>query len=195
MVWSRESLIGYLYGMHVEVVEGEGRRKAVPVAATHLMDGSFAAGLFRNADCGELSGVVFTNACSIGKFNRVGVSAGALAKGLRYVRFGRFYDRRPGALKGIPFCLDITSSEYRRLWPQHYEPWCAEVEVFHNPFAKHPLPHVLMPEVTHWFERDGEIVCASHYETSVLWSRTLVQSDTAPMPTLSDLMRPKGIDP
>ncbi|MDH8570797.1 hypothetical protein QIH26_28160, partial [Klebsiella pneumoniae] len=74
--------------------------------------------------------VIFSNACSIAKFNRVGVSAGAAPTGLRYVRRGMFFDRTPGALEGIPFCLDITSAEYRALWPQRFEPWSAELEVF-----------------------------------------------------------------
>jgi hypothetical protein len=100
------------------------------------------------------------------------------------VRYGKFYDRTPGAIEGIPFCLDITSDEYRSLWPQGYEPWSAELEIFHNPFARHPLSRTLLPEATHWFHADGEIVCESHYKTSVLWSRTLIQNVSDPMPTL-----------
>jgi hypothetical protein len=187
MVWSREALIGYLYGMHAEVMEVDGRQIAWSSDVSHLLgDTAFPAGLFRTSVHSELSAVIFTNACSIAKFNRVGVSAGALTKGLRYVRFGKFYDRTPGALEGIPFCLDITSDEYRALWPQGYEPWSAELEVFHNPFARHPLPRTLLPEATHWFHAGGEVVSESHYETSVLWSRTLIQNDNDPMPTLGN---------
>jgi hypothetical protein len=185
MVWSREALVGYLYGMHAEVSEVDGRRIASSGEVSHLLgDSVFPAGLFRTTAHSELSAVIFTNACSIAKFNRVGVSAGALTKGLRYVRHGRFYDRTPGALDGIPFCLDITSEEYRALWPQRYEPWSAELEIFHNPFARHPLPRALLSEATHWFDAGGEVICESHYETSVLWSRTLIQNDSDPMPTL-----------
>ena len=92
------------------------------------------------------------------------------------MRYGKFFDRRPGALDGIKFCLDVTSDEYRALWPQGYEPWCAELEVFHNPFARHPLPEALLPEATHWVEEGGEMVCRSHYETNILWSGTLIQT-------------------
>lgn len=188
MVWSREALIGYLYGMHAEVIDVDGRRSAAAVAATHLLGATaFPAGLFRNDTHSELSAVIFSNACSIGKFNRVGVSAGASTTGLRYVRLGMFFDRTPGALEGIPFCLDVTSAGYRALWPQGYEPWSAELEVFHNPYARHPVPRETVPEATHWFERDGEMVCAAHYETSVLWSQTMVQSDSDRMPKLEDL--------
>jgi hypothetical protein len=88
MVWSREALISYLYGMYAEVIEVEGRRIASSRDVAHLLgEAAFPAGLFRTTEHGELSAVVFTNACSIAKFNRVGVSAGALTKGRRYVPF------------------------------------------------------------------------------------------------------------
>lgn len=118
------------------------------------------------------------------------VSAGAEAKGLRYSRIGRFFDRRPGALEGEPFCLDVASPEYRGLWPQGYEPWSAEMEVFHNPYARHPVPHALLPEATHWFEQDGERVCTSFYETSILWSETHITDLDQPAPRLEDFLRP-----
>jgi len=34
------------------------------------------------------------------------ISAGGAPKGLRYTRMGSFFDRNPGALDAIPFCLD-----------------------------------------------------------------------------------------
>jgi hypothetical protein len=194
MVWSREALISYLYGMYAEVTEVDGRQIATSSDVSHLLgDSAFPAGLFRTTAHSELSAVIFTNACSIAKFNRVGVSAGALTKGLRYVRYGKFYDRTPGALEGIPFCLDITSNEYKALWPQGYEPWSAELEIFHNPFAQHPFSRTLLPEATHWFNSGGEVICESHYKTSVLWSKTLIQNDSDPTPTLRDTKAP--LDP
>lgn len=184
MVWSREALIGYLYGVVARAEEVDGKRVAVATSVSKLRGKSaFPAGLFRNGDHAELSAIIFTNACTIGKFNRVMASAGAPIEGLRYVRYGKFFDRADGALDGVPFCLDVRSDDYQALWPQRREPWCAELEVFHNPHARHPLPRALMPEATHWLEIDGELVCRSHYETGVLWSRTLIQKDTDPMPT------------
>lgn len=162
MVWSREALIGYLYGEGAETVTEGGRRLARPTKSSHLHGPSaFPAGLFDSADHAELSAVIFSNACSMAKLNRVMISAGAEANGLRYTRLGRFFDRRPGALEGIPFCLDVTSDAYRGLWPQGYEPWSAEMEVFHNSFARHPVHQTLLPEATHWFEQNGERVCSS----------------------------------
>ncbi len=177
MMWSRESLICYIYGQFVDVHTENGIEVAQATKIDKLLGKTkFPAGLFSNAKHEELSAIIFTNSCSISKFNRVPISAGADTEGLRYTRVGQFYDRSPKALKGIDFCLEITSNEYRSLWPQKYEPWSAEIEVFHNPFAKNPLDHDLLPEVTHWFERNGELISESYYETSILWSSTVIQS-------------------
>jgi len=197
MVWSREALLGYLYatGPRTNVVDGH--RTAVVKEVTHLLGASnFPAGLFCNRDHAELSAIIFTNACTTGKFNRMALSMGAPTPGLRYTRYGKFFDRTPGALDGIPFCLNVRDPAYLALWPHGAEPWCAELEVFHNPFAKHPLPRGLMPEAAHWVMQDGELVCQPHYETAILWSKTLIQKDDAPVPTyetipqiLADLAR------
>jgi len=195
MIWSREGLIGYLYGLGTSVVEVDGRRKAVSFSASHLLGASaFPAGLFTNEQNAELSAVIFSNACSIAKLNRVAISAGGAPKGLRYIRIGMFFDRNPGVLEGIPFCLDVTSQEYRQLWPQGYEPWSAELEVFHNPYARHPVPFELVPEATHWFDEAGEIRCAAVYEHSILWSLTRTLKDSDPIPLLQDLLQRNDID-
>jgi hypothetical protein len=191
MVWSREALPSYLYGFYAETEP----TPALRPASTLLGDSEFPAGLFSDDRCPSLSAVIFSNACSIAKLNRVPISAGAHASDFRYVRIGNFFDRNPGAFEGIPFCLEITSQDYRNLWPQRYEPWTAELEVLHNPFARHPLPHDLLPEATHWFDRDGEIVCESHYETSILWSVTRVLNGNAPIPTMEEILAAGQADP
>jgi hypothetical protein len=86
------------------------RREAVSISALHLLGASaFRAGLFADDQHAELSAVIFSNACSIAKLNRVTISAGAAPKGLRYMPIGKFFDRSPGALEGIPFCLFRTA--------------------------------------------------------------------------------------
>ncbi len=189
MIWSREGLIGYLYGEGAQVADMDGTQRAVAISATHLLGASaFPAGLFADDRYSELSAVIFSNACSIAKLNRVAVSGRGAPEGLRYTRIGNFFDRTPGALKGIPFCLDVTSDEYRGLWPQRYEPWSAELEMFHNPFARHPVPFELLPEATHWFEQEREKICRSAYATSILWSQTLITDLDKPAPRLEDFI-------
>lgn len=193
MIWSREALIGYLYGLGAEPQDIDGKRVAVSTKRAELLgETSFPAGLFSDNRHEELSAVVFSNACSISKLNRVPISAGADTGGFRYMRIGHFFDRTPGALEGIPFCLDITSEEYRSLWPQGYEPWSAEFEVFHNPHARHPLPEVLIPEATHWVQENGEMICRAFYETSILWSQTRILNQDDRVPTLDDFLPRDG---
>lgn len=184
MVWSREALVGYLYGITAQTMEIDGQRVAVGREADRLLGASgFPAGLFRNDAHAELSAIIFTNACALSKFNRIALTWGAPCHVGRYVRYGKFHDRAPGALDGIPFCLDILSDEYRALWPQGQEPWCAELEVFHNPHARNPLPPALLPEATHWLEIDGRMDCLNYYRTGILWSRSLILGSDDPMPT------------
>ncbi len=184
MVWSREALLGYIYGISAEAMVVDGERVAVGYEADRLLGASgFPAGLFRNDAHAELSAIIFTNACATSKFNRVALTWGMPSEVGRYMRYGKFADRTPGALDGIPFCMDVMSDEYRQLWPQGREPWCAELEVFHNPFAKHPLPRALLPEATHWLEVDGVMDCLPHYETGILWSRSLILGPDDPIPT------------
>ena len=87
------------------------------------------------------------------------------------VREGVLFDRTPGALDPKPFKLDILDPAYAAMWPWG-EAWCQELEVFHNPLATHPIAFDLLPGATHWFERDGEVVCSTIWEWSVLASIT-----------------------
>lgn len=190
MIWSRDGLLGYLFGEGAHAVDVDGRKQAKTIHATHLLeDDTFPVGLFTDARHADLSAVIFSNACSMAKLNRVAVSGQGAPEGLRYTRFGALFDRTPGALTPIPFCLDVATDEYRALWPHGYEPWTAELEVFHNPFARHPVPFDLLPEACHWFEKDGERICQTVYETSILWSQTLIQNYSEPPLTLDTLLQ------
>lgn len=190
MLWSREALVCYLIGIFATVVEQDGRRMAVGEKVETLLGSEkIPAGFFRDPANAGVSAVIFTNACAISKLNRVGISAGANSNGYRYIRTGEFGDRTEGALKGIPFCMDVTSAEYRKLWhPYSYEPWSAEIEVFHNPNAAHPLPDDLLPEATHHREIGGENLSRSFFGTSVLFSMTRVQPADAPVPTIEEIL-------
>ncbi|MGM3214913.1 hypothetical protein ACSQ5K_04605 [Pseudomonas sp. PhalM4] len=135
MTWSRPALIAYLYGEYATTQDVDGSKKAVGVKIDHLLgDQKTPAGLFRFPENSGLSAVIFSNGCSLAKFGRVLVSITQHDE-FTNTRFGEILDRTPGALTGLPFCLDVTSAEYRDLWPQGYEPWSAELEVFHNPLS------------------------------------------------------------
>jgi hypothetical protein len=71
--------------------------------------------------------------------------------------------------------MDIELEEYEALWPRG-EAWCVELEVFHNPGAAQMFPFDLLPGATHWFERDGEIVCETMWKHTVLASTTNISA-------------------
>jgi len=172
MVWSREALPSYLYGLRADVeVEGEHRRAIGTSIANLTGKHSIPAGLFRDPDFTHLSAVIFSNAGTLAKFNRMGFLAGWQPPGLEMIRRGILFDRTPGALEPIDFDLSVSSDEYQSLWPWG-EAWCQELEVFHNPQAAHPIPFDLIPGATHWFERDGDIECSTIWANSVLASIT-----------------------
>ena len=172
MVWSREALPCYLYGIHPRMTNGPDGRLAVVDAISTLLDSQqIPAGLFRDPKMAHLSAIIFSNAATFAKFNRMGFLAWRQPKSLTMVRDGVLFDRNPGALQPIPFKLDVLSDEYASLWPDG-EFWCQELEVFHNPQAKHPVDLDLLPGATHWFELNGEIECSTIWEWSVLSSIT-----------------------
>lgn len=172
MVWSREALPSYLYGFKA-YIEGEGEdRRAAAVPISHLTGtNKIPAGLFRDPAFAHLSGVLFSNAATLSKFNRMGFLAGWRPRDLNMIRQGIISDHTPGAVDAIPFALSVASREYQELWP-YGEQWCQELEFFHNPLATHPVPFELLPGTTHWFERDGEIQSRTVWKNSVLASVT-----------------------
>ncbi|WP_431288803.1 hypothetical protein [Roseateles chitinivorans] len=175
MVWSREALPTYLYGRLSVVKEDENGRCAVSEPIEKLRGHNIPAGLFNDPKMRGLSAIVFSNACTMAKFNRMGVLAGMGVPGVNLRRKGILFDRRPGVLEPIDFDMAVESAEYAALWPGG-EAWCVELEVFHNPLAAHPFPFDLLPGATHWFEKDGEVVCDTIWEHSVLASTTNISA-------------------
>jgi len=172
MVWSREALPCYLYGIAGVVVEEKGKKFTKEELVEKLqLDIDIPAGLFRDPQYRHLSAVLHSNAGTIAKFNRMGFLSGHQYPGLRMIRRGHFYDRTPGALCGIDFDLDISGEEYNSLWP-HGEEWSLELEIYHNPLASFPFALDLLPFATHWFEQDGEVICSSRYKHTILASIT-----------------------
>ncbi|MEW9678487.1 hypothetical protein [Pseudomonas sp. TE50-2] len=183
MVWSREALPTYLYGLRAEVTGDGTDRRAIGVPIANLTgQHSIPAGLFRDPNFAHLSAVIFSNSATLAKFNRMGFLAGWRPPGLTIIRRGILFDRTPGALEPIDFNLAVDSAEYQALWPWG-EAWCQELEVFHNPLATHPIPFDLIPGATHWFERDGDIECSTIWANSVISSITHLQMDGKPAVT------------
>jgi hypothetical protein len=118
MVWSREALPTYLYGVRADVECEGARRRAIGTSIANLTGKhGIPAGLFRDPEFAHLSAVIFSNAGTLAKFNRMGFLAGWQPRGLQMIRRGILFDRTPGALEPIDFELEVGSAEYQALWP------------------------------------------------------------------------------
>lgn len=193
MMWSREALMSYLYGFYASEVEIEGKAVAIAEPIGHLPgEPNIRAGLFTSCENETLSAVIFSNAATLSKLSRVPMSFGGKNEDYRYVRVGIFADDTSGALRGIPFCMDVSSDQYRSLWkPYGYEPWSAEIEVFHNPNALHPINPALFPEVSHWIQVNDEIICKRFFKNSILSSQTLIQNSCSPIAEVDKMVYPR----
>jgi hypothetical protein len=172
MLWSREALIAYLYGEAAQLVETSEGKKAVPKELGQLIGHpKITAGLFKDPDMAGLSAVIFSNAGTLPKFQRMATQAGMPPDVVTARRIGELADFSPEALESIPFDMDTRSEEYKELCGGK-EFWCFEMEVFHNPTAALPFAHELLPGARHWFDKGGEIWCTSIFRNQILKSVT-----------------------
>ena len=105
MTWSRPALAFYLYGMGVKVHEEPGgdklpRKKQLK---EHLVGKKkVPTNFFAQPEVRNVSAVLFSNAGTMSKFNRMGVLAGFGDPEVSLLRSGAFEDLTPDALKPIP---------------------------------------------------------------------------------------------
>jgi hypothetical protein len=116
MVWSREALPSYLYGVRAQVEIGPDGPRAVGTVVDKLLGSEeIPAGLFRDPAMSYLSAVIFSNPATLGKFNRMGFLAGCQPPGLKMIRTGIFFDPATNAVKARDFEMDALTAEYAAL--------------------------------------------------------------------------------
>ena len=143
----------YLYGFTTDwqMVEGKlviTRRDL----ASHTFKGkTIESGFFSLPGAENVSAVLFSNAGTLAKFDRIGVLAGYGAPDHRYVRVGFRYDPDPNAYMGKRFVEEVGAEGYS-------EGWADELQVFHNPRALRPLPRECFEPLNQHFFENGEMV-------------------------------------
>ena len=168
MTYSQGGLYPYLYGtrVSVEVQNGQMVLKNEPVT-DHTYNGkTVPSGFFDLPGAENVSAVVFSNAGTIAKFDRIGVLAGFSPKKHKYFRLGYRFDPDPEAVQGIPFRVDVNDPEYEEYWGD-------EVQIYHNPRAVKPLRPEAFPDAAHFFYADGKLSSIDR-EGRVLSSMTIV---------------------
>ena len=153
MTWSGSALSSYLFGLRVTLdptPDGGLSWSYVRIHEHALGEKRIPSGFFDQPNAENVSAVLFTNAGTLPKFNRMGVLAGFGDPSVRLIRKGTMLNPDPHSAMPFLFSIDIDDPEY-------HEGWADELQVFHNPNALNPLDRGLFPEATHHFLEDGEI--------------------------------------
>jgi hypothetical protein len=152
MTYTQSAIWPYLYRFttNLEVVDGK------PVITrrdlkSHTFKGkTIESGFFGLPGAENVSAVLFSNAGTLAKFDRIGVLAGYGAPNHKYLRTGYRYDPDPNALTGKHFVEEVADG--------YSEGWADELQVFHNANALRPLAQECFGALTQHFFENGEIV-------------------------------------
>lgn len=150
MTFTHSALWPYLYGQRVEWEMVDGRLIVqTRNNSSHSFNGkTIPSGFFDQPGTENVSAVLFSNAGTISKFDRMGVIAGFGAPGHIYQRIGFRFNPDPNAVTGIPFSEDVSD-------PRYVEGWSDELQIFHNPNARIPLSHAWLSGLAQFYFSDG----------------------------------------
>ncbi|MCE8421914.1 hypothetical protein LZ190_25265, partial [Rhodovulum sulfidophilum] len=95
---------------------------------------------FAQPDAENVSAVLFSNGATITTFGRMGKIAGLGDQDVKMLRMGTWVIDDIGTAE--PFMNDVDADDYD-------EAWGDTVTMFHNPWAKHPVPEGLFPNISH----------------------------------------------
>ena len=169
MTWLGPALSSYLFGLEVDLDRSTktGRPwQYRPIDKHTWKEKQIPSCFFDQPDAENVSAVVFTNAGTLAKFNRMGVLADFGDPSVRMIRQGTMLNLETESTAPIEFIIDIDD-------PKYTEGWADELQVFHNPNAVCAIDRDLFPKATHHFLEDGNVRSYSLPYT-VLQSVTIV---------------------
>lgn len=151
MTWSRSGLYQYLYGVRAFLEEQEGKNvpRLEQIESHTWGEKVIPSNFFAQEGSENISAVLFSNAATITKFNRMGKLAGLGSQQVKLIRVGQRYNPDPEAYEPIPFPIDVDSPEYE-------ESWSESIVMFHNPRAKYPVSPDWFWDISHiWYDGEG----------------------------------------
>lgn len=154
MRWSYAAVPFYLYGLRmVTTVDSDNQLVESFVQGPDHIVGSktVPTNFFAQPDTENISGVLFSNAGTISKFNRMGMRAGFGDPWVSLVRKGTLIDPAVGMASAATFEIDVESPDYS-------EGWADELILFHNPRAARAVDEDLFPSITHVHLLNGEYI-------------------------------------
>ncbi|UZA68689.1 hypothetical protein [Pseudomonas viridiflava] len=156
---SSVALSQYLYGVefHSEYDSSGSLIVGNSEINTHMNDlKSIPSGYFKQPDSEHVSAIIFTNAGTIAKFNRIGQEGFAHDSSLVMFRYGTCYRHDPDASLPAPFLYEVGASGSPK------ESWRQGSVAIHNPSAKHPIPIGWLGTSADMFIRDEDVITEFH---------------------------------
>lgn len=176
MTFTHSALWPYLYGQRVEweMVDGQLIVRSFKNPSHSFGEKSVPSGFFDQPGAENVSAVIFSNAGTIAKFDRMGVVAGFAAADHTYLRIGYRYNPDPNATQGIPFSENVAD-------PSYVEGWSDELQIFHNPNARVPLSHAWLTGLAQFYFSEGKqfsLIPHHHVWSSMTMLMQMVGDDT-----------------
>lgn len=150
MTMSQSAIWPYLYGrsFHGEMIDGKLHTTSTKINSHTYKEKTIESGFFYLPESENISAVLFSNAGTLAKFDRIGVMGGFAAASHRYLRIGYRQDPDENAMVPQAFAEEVGGDGY-------FESWSDELQIFHNPNAKTPLPYEIFDGLTqHYLEED-----------------------------------------
>jgi hypothetical protein len=174
MIWSAPALHEYLYGVRLSIerdASGAPIERQEPIAEHVWKEKRILSGFFSQPDAEHISAVLFSNASTLSKWNRMGRMAGFGDPDTIMYRRGFKENPDPDALEPVGFSVEVKHGTYE-------ESWSEDIRVFHNPNAIRPLPMNLFQDCSNMFFRDGKFYSAEPPGNYIITSTTFVFSAT-----------------
>ena len=176
MTYTQSAIWPYLYGFTAKWSKSDGKLivEEQPNESHSYGSKTIESGFFNLPGAENVSAVLFSNAGTIAKFDRLGVLAGYAPPKHKYLRVGVRFDPDPNAVVGKRFVAEVGSEGYS-------EGWADELQVFHNPNALHPLPFECFGGLQQHFFEDGKMKTYSGRD-AVIASHTIILQITDSQP-------------
>lgn len=161
MTFTGSTLLPYLYGRSFTALydeAGDLHIQSRRIREHRWGEKVIPSGFFDLPGSEHVSAVIHNPTATISKFNRMGWLAGLGSPDVRMVRFGTAYRHNRNAALPATYIQRLDD-------PRYVETWDEGLNVYHNPFARCPLPGTLFPGATHHMLQGDDVVsysCAFH---------------------------------